>query len=46
MVEDSDSMDSTEIQAAFDGIEEALWWLDDHEEIVERLGITYPEDEW
>lgn len=46
MVEDSDSMDSTEIQAAFDGIEEALWWLDDHEEIVERLGITYPEDKW
>ena len=46
MVDDPDSMGSTEIQAAFDGIEQALWWLDDHEEIVERLEISYPEDKW
>lgn len=46
MVGDPDSVDTTEIQAAFDGIERALEWLNDHGEIVARLGITYPEDKW
>jgi len=46
MADDPDSVTTTEIQAAFDGIEEAIQWLNDHEEIVERLEITYPEDEW
>jgi hypothetical protein len=27
-------------------IERALWWLDNHEQIVGRLEITYPEDKW
>ena len=46
MADDPDSVTTTEIQAAFDGIEEAIQWLNDHEEIVERLEITYPEDDW
>lgn len=46
MVDDPDAMDATAIQDAYDGIEEALRWLNDHEEIVERLEITYPEDKW
>ncbi|WP_336337388.1 hypothetical protein [Haloarcula brevis] len=46
LAEDPDSVDTTEIQAAFDGIDQALQWLNDHEEIVARLGITYPEDKW
>ncbi|MFC6720232.1 hypothetical protein [Halobacteriaceae bacterium SHR40] len=46
IADDSDDVDTTEIQAAFDGIERAIWWLDDHRKIVERLHITYPEDKW
>lgn len=46
IVDDPDSVDATEMQASFDGIEQALHWLDDHEEITERLDITYPEDKW
>lgn len=46
MVDDPDSVSTTEMQAAFDGIERALDWLNNHDEIVERLGITYPEDKW
>ena len=46
LADDPDSVDTTEIQAAFDGIDQALQWLNDHEEIVARLGITYPEDKW
>lgn len=44
IADDPDTVDTTEIQAAFDGIERALWWLGNHEQIVERLEITYPED--
>jgi len=36
----------TEIQVGFDGVDEALQWLNDQEEIVVRLKITYPEDKW
>lgn len=46
IVDDPDSVDATEMQASFDGIERALQWLNDHEEIVARLDITYPEDKW
>lgn len=46
IVNDPDSVDMTEIQSAFDGIERALQWLNNHNEIVERLKITYPEDKW
>lgn len=46
IVEDPDSVDMTEIQSAFDGIDRALQWLNNHGEIVERLGITYPKDKW
>ena len=44
IADDPDDVDTTEIQAAFDAIERANWWLDDHREIVERLNITVPED--
>lgn len=46
IADDPDSVDTTEMQAASDGIDNAIQWLDDHEEIVERLDITYPEDKW
>ena len=44
IVDDPDSVDMTEIQAAVDGKQEAHRWLDDHQEIVDTLNITYPED--
>jgi hypothetical protein len=46
LAEDPDSVDTTEIQAAFDGIDHALQWLNNHKEIVTQLDITYPEDKW
>ncbi len=46
LAEDLDSVDTTEIQAALDGIDQALQWLNNHEEIVARLGIRYPKDKW
>ena len=46
IVDDPDSVDSTEMQAAFDGMDQALNWLSEHEEIIDRLNITYPEDKW
>lgn len=46
MVDDPSSVGATEMQAAFDGIERALEWLNNHDEIVEQLEITYPEDKW
>jgi hypothetical protein len=44
IVDDPDSFDTTDIQAAFDGKERALRWLNNHDHIVERLDISYPED--
>lgn len=44
LADDPDSIDTTEIQAAFDGIDQARQWLNDHEEIVALLEITYPEN--
>lgn len=46
MIEDPDAAEAMDMNAAFEGIDESLRWLKNHEEIVERLAITYPEDEW
>lgn len=44
IADDPDSVDTTQIQAAYDAIQQSRWWLNDHEEIVDRLDISYPED--
>lgn len=46
LVDNPDSVDPTEIQAAFHGVDRALQWLNGHNEIVVRVDITYAEDEW
>lgn len=46
MADDPDTVDTTEIQAAHDGIRKSIEWLNDHAEAVERVNISYPEDKW
>jgi hypothetical protein len=45
-VDEPDCLDMTEAQASMDAIQESLRRLDDHEDIVQRLDLTYPEDKW
>lgn len=44
IADDPDSVDMTDIHAATDAIHQSHRWLNDHEEIVDRLNLTYPED--
>ena len=46
IADDPDSVDMTDIHAATDAIHLSIRWLNDHEEIVDRLNLTYPEDKW
>lgn len=44
MVDNPDRVTTTEMQAADDAAFIARRWLNDHQEIVQRLDITYPDD--
>lgn len=45
IADDPDSVGMTDIHAMEDAIHEASSWLDAHEEVVNRLELTYP-DRW
>lgn len=46
IADNPDSVGMTEIHAMEDAIHEAIRWLDDHEDVVDRLGLSYPDDKW
>ena len=46
IADNPDSVGMTEIHAMEDAIHEAIRWLDDHEDIVDRLDLSYPDNKW
>ena len=46
IADNPDSVGMTEIHAMEDAIHEAIRWLDEHADVVDRLDLTYSDDMW